>query len=402
MIRCSETVLRGHPDKFCDQIADRIIHAAYQVDPEAYGQIEVATWSDWIWINGGIATRDPFEADFRKLIVELGIEIGYCKDRLRYGGGETGCNHIDVEKYKLHDAVCRIRRDPREWTHHVNDQAIVIGWAGYDEKVRFLPPEHFLAHRLREALDASFEKGRLLEKQGPDGKLLVRVRENEHPHDRRRKTWEVEHVLVTVQQRPESAFGEICERLSLVLEEAYRLLREEDGRWRSDWDDIELLINPNGPLLNGGSAGDNGQTGRKLAMDFYGPRVPIGGGALSGKDFTHVDRAGALAARRACVDTVAAGAQECRVTIAYAPGRNEPLDVRWDIEGGVRPARGNADFAHDRIRERTEAEIALLRQTGRGTHFFDASAGWNRPSASTKAAHRIQAKNPVDDIAFRK
>ena len=38
-------------------------------------------------------------------------------------------------------------------------------------------------------------------------------------------------------------------------------------------EDIELLINPNGPLLNGGSDGDNGQTGRKLVMDYYGPRV---------------------------------------------------------------------------------------------------------------------------------
>ena len=43
------------------------------------------------------------------------------------------------------------------------------------------------------------------------------------------------------------------------------------------------MLNPNGPLLNGGSDGDNGQTGRKLVMDYYGPRVPIGGGALYGK-----------------------------------------------------------------------------------------------------------------------
>ena len=30
-------------------------------------------------------------------------------------------------------------------------------------------------------------------------------------------------------------------------------------------------------------------------MDYYGPRVPIGGGALSGKDLSHIDRAGAYA-----------------------------------------------------------------------------------------------------------
>ena len=51
------------------------------------------------------------------------------------------------------------------------------------------------------------------------------------------------------------------------------------------------------PLINGGSDGDNGQTGRKLVVDYYGPRVAIGGGALAGKDFSHIDRAAAYAAR---------------------------------------------------------------------------------------------------------
>ena len=51
--------------------------------------------------------------------------------------------------------------------------------------------------------------------------------------------------------------------------------------------------------MNGGSDGDNGQTGRKLVMDFYGTRVAIGGGALSGKHLTHIDRCGAYAAREA-------------------------------------------------------------------------------------------------------
>ena len=64
------------------------------------------------------------------------------------------------------------------------------------------------------------------------------------------------------------------------------------------------MVNPNGPLVEAGSDGDNGQTGRKLVMDFYGPRVPIGGGALSGKHLTHIDRIGAYAAREAAVRAV--------------------------------------------------------------------------------------------------
>ena len=34
------------------------------------------------------------------------------------------------------------------------------------------------------------------------------------------------------------------------------------------------------------------------------PRIPIGGGALSGKDLSHIDRAAACAARRACIRVV--------------------------------------------------------------------------------------------------
>ena len=51
------------------------------------------------------------------------------------------------------------------------------------------------------------------------------------------------------------------------------------------------MVNPNGSLLNGSSDGDNGQTDRNVVMDYYGPRVPIGCGALCRKDWAHIDRA---------------------------------------------------------------------------------------------------------------
>ena len=40
MIRVSEAVLPGHPDKLCDFVAESIVQAALAVDPEAYAQIE--------------------------------------------------------------------------------------------------------------------------------------------------------------------------------------------------------------------------------------------------------------------------------------------------------------------------------------------------------------------------
>ena len=58
-------------------------------------------------------------------------------------------------------------------------------------------------------------------------------------------------------------------------------------------EDTEILINPSGHFVLGGFEADTGLTGRKLMVDTYGGLVPHGGGALSGKDGTKVDRSGA-------------------------------------------------------------------------------------------------------------
>ena len=93
------------------------------------------------------------------------------------------------------------------------------------------------------------------------------------------------------------------------------------------------MVNPNGPLSDAGSRKDNGQTGRKLVMDYYGPRVPLGGGAIYGKDPMHVDRFGARKAREMAVEAVKKGAGECTVRAVYAPNVAEPLDVQVEVSG---------------------------------------------------------------------
>ena len=182
MIRISEMVLPGHPDKFCDQVADAVIAACVAVDADAYGQVEVSTWSDHVWLSGGICTRRPLPRTLESLVVEAGLAAGYGAD-----------NWIDPRRYRVNRTVCQQAGDPTRWSARVNDQSIVLGWAGYDPRTRYLPPEHFLAHVLREALTDSCHAG-VLKGQGPDGKLLVRLREAS-------AGWTLEQVLVTLQQR---------------------------------------------------------------------------------------------------------------------------------------------------------------------------------------------------------
>jgi S-adenosylmethionine synthetase len=97
-----------------------------------------------------------------------------------------------------------------------------------------------------------------------------------------------------------------------------------------------LTVNGAGAFEVGGPEGDNGLSGKKLVMDAYGPRVPIGGGAWSGKDFFKADRAGGLHARRLAKLAVRIGlAEELRVTLGWFPGDRSARLL--SVEGGSVP-----------------------------------------------------------------
>ena len=75
-------------------------------------------------------------------------------------------------------------------------------------------------------------------------------------------------------------------------------------------------------------------TGRKLACDTYGGVGHIGGGAMSGKDPSKVDRSGAYMARKIARDIVLAGyADKCEVQIAYAIGVAQPVSINVETFG---------------------------------------------------------------------
>jgi S-adenosylmethionine synthetase len=362
MIRIAEMVLPGHPDKFCDQVADAIVQACYAADPAAYCQVEMSCWFDNIYLTGGISTCRPLAEPLEDIVRRTAHEIGYVPG-----------NAVDAARYRVQSSVCELTRAPTDWTRHVNDQCVSIGWAGYDARVAWLPPEQFLAHTLGEALVQAFAPGKPLAGQGPDGKLMVRLRENG-------PEWMLEHVLLTLQQRETDNALEVSAAITTVLASAYAALQEHDRRWVADWKDVSLLLSPNGVLVDGGSHGDNGQTGRKLAVDYYGPRVPIGGGALSGKDLSHIDRAAAYALRQAAVEAVAGGASQCLVMAAWAPNVGEPLDVVWQLEGRG-PRRPEAWFRHGAMVERAPG-VRVGRHLGRGRHFVDLGLEWNGGSGS--------------------
>lgn len=134
---------------------------------------------------------------------------------------------------------------------------------------------------------------------------------------------------------------------------------------------VKLHLNPAGDWNIGGFTADTGLTGRKLAVDNYGPRVPIGGGAFSGKDPTKVDRSAAYKARQMAVKILEEkGANEVMVQIAYAIGYAHPVScVAW-IDGVAE----NQDILRDDLTPQgiiTSLDLCrpIYEQTARYGHF---------------------------------
>ena len=311
----AESVRAGHPDKFCDQIADAILDAHLRQDPNARVAVEVFATAGKMLIGGEITSKA--EVNSSRIVAGVINRIGYTMSDLC--GDPHGLLELEV---CLHEQSPDISAAVGKTELGAGDQGIVVGYAT-NETEEYLPLPVVLAHRICKRLDELKPQTPWL---GVDGKAQVTVAyENDVPVA-------VTAVVVSLQHDAEMDRKGIRrfagkEVLGKVLP---RELLKEDTR---------ILINPSGKFVLGGPVADTGLTGRKLAVDQYGPVAHIGGGALSGKDPTKVDRSGAYAARWVAKNIVAAGmAKRCEVQIAYAIGRSEPVSITVDTFGtGIIP-----------------------------------------------------------------
>ena len=123
----------------------------------------------------------------------------------------------------------------------------------------------------------------------------------------------------------------------------------------------------------GGFDADAGVTGRKLVVDNYGPRVPIGGGAFSGKDSSKVDRSAAYMARKIAVDYLKQNnAKEVYVYLAYAIGYDKPVQstvIVDDKEFKIRFTSHEYDLSPNRIISTLGLQEPKFENTAKWGHF---------------------------------
>ena len=308
----AESVTAGHPDKLCDQIADAVLDGCLALDRNARVACEVLATKGHIVLAGEIsATVMP---DLGKLTREALENAGYNPKDFEIE------SLIHPQSPDIEAAV----NDPLDAESDPNaigagDQCVVVGYAT-DETPEMLPLPVVLAHRLTSRLTwACINDGQ--KRFGPDGKAMVIVEyEDERPV-------RVARIVVSFQHAPEVDPTDLTELIwQNVILSALKGMPYDDS--------LELILNPGGQFVLGGPDADTGLTGRKLAVDAYGPFVPTGGGAFSGKDPTKLDRSGAYMARCVAKNIVASGiAQRCQVTLTYAIGMAKPLAVEVDTFG---------------------------------------------------------------------
>jgi S-adenosylmethionine synthetase len=144
-------------------------------------------------------------------------------------------------------------------------------------------------------------------------------------------------------------------------------------------------INPTGLFEVGGPMGDAGLTGRKIIVDTYGGYSRHGGGALSGKDPTKVDRSACYMARYVAKNLVAAGvARKLEVQFAYAIGVAEPVSVMAETFGTGNVSdeqiaeiiRANFKLNPRGIIETLDLRRPIYRQTASYGHFGRSEPGF--------------------------
>lgn len=269
-MKTAEYVSPKHPDKLCDQISDAILDACLEQDPMSRVAIETMGGHGIITITGELTTKAYINA--REIAQRVAGEQYGVQTNIVSQSPEIA-NGVDIGG--------------------AGDQGIMVGYACNDNEA-MIPQEIYLARSLCQFI---------YDKYPYDGKTQITLGENNE-------------IITTV-----ASFQNV------PAEELVLLTR----KWIESYlhnENFNCYCNPAGDWTQGGFEADTGVTGRKLAVDNYGTRIAIGGGAFSGKDATKVDRSGAYMARYIAVDLLKKyDAKIVKTALAYAIGIAQPVMI---------------------------------------------------------------------------
>ena len=321
----SESVTEGHPDKICDQISDAILDALLLQDPMSRVACETCITTGLIVVIGEITTKA--HVDIQKIVRDTVREIGY--NRGKYGFDADTCGVIVALDEQTADIALGVDQalEAKENNDQqdkeilgAGDQGMMFGYAT-NETEQYMPYPIAVAHQLVFQLSKVRKEG-ILPYLRPDGKSQVTVE-----YDENYKPIRIDTVVLSTQHNPNVTQEQIHRDIKTYVFNPILPKHMID-------EETKYFINPTGRFVIGGPQGDSGLTGRKIIVDTYGGFARNGGGALSGKDCTKVDRSAAYAARYVAKNIVAARlADKCEIQLSYAIGVKKPVSIMVDTFG---------------------------------------------------------------------
>ena len=315
----SESVTEGHPDKIADQISDAILDAILEKDPNARVACETFVTTGMVLIAGEISTK--CYVDMPKIARGVIKDIGY--HDMNHGFDYKTCAVLTSISEQSADIAMGVDKaleakmgemdDSELDAIGAGDQGMMFGYAS-DETDAYMPLPVYYSHALTRRL-AEVRKSGEVPFLLPDGKSQLTVEYVDG------KPTRIDAVTISTQHTSDASIDEVREAVMDKVIKAVLPAEMLDENTR-------YYINPTGRFVIGGPQGDTGLTGRKIIVDTYGGMARHGGGALSGKDGTKVDRSGAYAARYVAKNIVAAGlAKRCEVQLAYTIGVARPMSI---------------------------------------------------------------------------
>lgn len=299
--------LWGQPDKLCDRIADGILDALLEKDPRTRADIDVSISEKLIHIFGKVNSRalDAVDCDAISRNILRSAEVP-----------EADSYSVKVALQPQSPDILRgmdRRRESELRDQGAGSQGIAFGYA-CRETESFMPLPIECARALARQVEEGKKRG-LFPQLLLDGKSQITVEYQDGIPTR------IASVVLSVQHRHE----EVVEKLRQEVLD--KLIRPALPHGMVD-SGTQFFINPTGRFVVGGTEAASGLTGRKVASDTYGGYARWGGGSLSGKDGSKVDRFGAYAARYLSKNIVSRGlADKCEVRLSYAIGLADPLSV---------------------------------------------------------------------------
>ena len=321
MIKFSEYVSLGHPDKVADYISQYLLDRYIEKDPDTRYAMEVQVKDCGVTLGGEVSSKAKFdEFQISRFVREAVREIGYTAAYQDRWGVKNVVADTDLI---VHGRISQQSPDIAQGVDRKGwgDQGIFFGYANDLAYLGHMPYEHTVAKRLCKAL---FECG--LTGVGLDIKTQVVTLDGE-----------IMKVIVAVPLLYDSLMKTVTD-----------FIRSE-VRQRNGKADYELIVNGTGRYVQHGFIADCGTTGRKLAVDFYGGKCRIGGGSPWTKDASKADLTLNLVARKLALGFAHETGLETFTSLACCIGKQE-VDYCIQDNRGVILDEGQAEYDHKELR----------------------------------------------------